>query len=214
MFARFQQVKAGATIDPASGESLSNVEKSLKSLGIEIRNQTDGNFRPFGDVIDELSKKWNTLGNAQQSEVAGALAGLRQRENFLALMANYNKALEYQTGLENSAGKSTEAYGKYLEGAEAVQNKFTSTWQELWTKTINSDAIINTLKLGTAIVQLVIDMGGLIPVVIALVGAIVLFRNAQIATFLITAQNTFYKPYAISFRSNLLRCHKNNRGFQ
>jgi hypothetical protein len=77
-------VKAGVTIDESTGESLNNVEKSLKTLGIEIRNQTDGSFKPFGDVIDELSKQWDGLNNAEKSEVAGALAGVRQRENFLA----------------------------------------------------------------------------------------------------------------------------------
>ena len=84
VFARFQSVKAGVTIDESTGESLNNVEKSLKTLGIEIRNQTDGSFKPFGDVIDELSKQWDGLNNAEKSEVAGALAGVRQRENFLA----------------------------------------------------------------------------------------------------------------------------------
>jgi TP901 family phage tail tape measure protein len=74
MFSRMESVKAGATVDQF-GESLNNVEKTLDTVGIALRDTTTGGFLPLNDVIDEIAQKWGTLSNAEQGEIATAVAG-------------------------------------------------------------------------------------------------------------------------------------------
>lgn len=51
-------------------------------------------FRDNEQVLDELSVKWNEFNNAQKSEIATTIAGVRQRENFLVLMENFSRATD------------------------------------------------------------------------------------------------------------------------
>jgi TP901 family phage tail tape measure protein len=78
LFARMQQVKIGSLVD-SEGDDISDVSKVLKQYGIDILDST-GELRNMGDVLDELSGKWDKFTNAQKSEIATTLAGVRQRD--------------------------------------------------------------------------------------------------------------------------------------
>lgn len=100
---------------------------------------------------------------------------VRQRENFLILMENYNQVLEAQAIQLNSAGLATERYQIYLESIEGKTNTLTASMESLWQKTIDEDVIKFFLDLGIAIADFANDLGGIIPtlgVVISLVAAL------------------------------------------
>jgi len=74
MFSRFQDVKGGKKFD-ADNEDVSNVERDFKKYAdINIR-ETSGQFKDFSTVIEQLSGKWNTMSQVEQSASAKALAG-------------------------------------------------------------------------------------------------------------------------------------------
>lgn len=110
IFSRMASVKSGALeyIDEDGiAESLSDVETVLNAVGIQLRG-TDGDFRNFGDVLDEVANTWSSYSSVQQSAIAKAFAGTRQYENFIVLMENYNKATEYTGVAISSAGTATQ----------------------------------------------------------------------------------------------------------
>jgi hypothetical protein len=74
IFARMQNVKAGAKLDD-EGQSLNNVETVLKRYNVVLRD-TLNTFRPVGDVIDEVAGKWKSLNNTEQAQISTAIAGL------------------------------------------------------------------------------------------------------------------------------------------
>lgn len=76
LFARMGNIKAGQLIDPETSEDLSNVENVLKGVGIVLR-ENGGEFRNFGEVLDEVHSKWNDYGTVQQRAIAVAFAGYR-----------------------------------------------------------------------------------------------------------------------------------------
>lgn len=178
IFARYQDILAGGLDD--SGMSINNVEKALERVNVRIRDSED-TFRPFGEVLDELSGKWNDLSQVEQSNIAKALAGVRQRENLLVLLGNYSTALKLQTVESNSSGLALQRYGIYMEGVEASANKFTATWEKMWQKTINSDAIKYFYDLGSSALGAIDSMGGLVPVIGLVVSALLIFKRAEIA---------------------------------
>lgn len=61
-----------------SNEELSNASKSLHDVGIEVYN-TDGSFRELDVILGELSAKWDTLSDAQQSNISYNIAATRPR---------------------------------------------------------------------------------------------------------------------------------------
>jgi TP901 family phage tail tape measure protein len=73
IFARLQQVRLGSLVDE-EGESISNVDTVLTQYGITLRN-AQGQFRDTGDVLKDLSDKWQTFDSTQKSELSTVIAG-------------------------------------------------------------------------------------------------------------------------------------------
>jgi len=44
-------------------------------------------------ILDELSEKWSSIGEAQKVALAETVAGTRQYAQFMAIMNNYDKIL-------------------------------------------------------------------------------------------------------------------------
>ena len=181
MFARMQRVKIGAQFDE-DGEAISDVEEVLSRLDIQLRD-TLGTFRPLGDVLDDINTKWSQLNDVQQSQVAEAIAGVRQRENFLVLMQNYNKVLEAQAIALDSAGLAQERYDIYLNSVEAAANRAKTAWEGMWQATINNESIKFFYNLSAAIGEFIADTGGLAPILSTVLGLFILIKNVQIAAF-------------------------------
>lgn len=74
MLSRMGAIKAGRLDDPLSGDSVSDVETTLRGLGIALRT-ADGIFRNFGEVLDEVAGRWDEFNSTQQRAIATAFAG-------------------------------------------------------------------------------------------------------------------------------------------
>lgn len=179
IFARMQSVSIGKDVDEF-GEDISNVETVLKGHNITLRD-SQHQFRDFGDVMDDIHSKWDSLGSVQQAEIAGAIAGVRQRERFLVLMNEWNQVKEAELITTQSAGLAQERYGIYLDSVEAKMNKFKATWEEMWIKTISSQSIKDVISLGTAIVDLINKMGGLTKTIGLITGAVMVLKKESLA---------------------------------
>lgn len=143
-------IKAGYLSDPETGEDLSNVEATLSGLGIKLRN-SNAEFRNFGDVLDEVSGKWDTFSSVQQRAIATALGGTRGQEKLLALIENYDSAMEYMNVAANSAGNASEKYNAYLDSIAAKTESFKAAFQQLSADVVNSELVKGTLDTGTGI---------------------------------------------------------------
>ena len=120
-------VAAGKDTDD-SGEVLNDVEKTLNKMGIALRS-TKGEWRSFEDVLDEVAKKWKDFDETKQSQIATAIAGVRQQENFRALMSNYDEVARLTKVAADSTGSATERMGTYLDSVEAKTNNLKAAWE-------------------------------------------------------------------------------------
>ncbi len=153
IFARIGNIKIGNFLSD-DGEDLSDVETVLKNYGIALRDTT-GDFRNFSVVLDELSGKWKEFGAVDKRAIAQAFAGTRQQENFLVLMENYGKALEYAGVAAESAGDSMEKFAAYEESIEAKANAFTAALEGLTLDTVDSGFVGDLIDAGTAVVEFI-----------------------------------------------------------
>lgn len=176
ILARMQQVRIGSLLDE-EGEDISRVDKVLQQYGISVMD-TAGDLRNVGEVLDELASKWDGLTNAQKSEVAEQIAGIRQRNRFLILMDNYNRSLEIQEISLNSAGSAMEKYEIYNESIEAAINRQSLAWQSLAMATVESDLVKFFVNMNASIYNLVRAMGGLQKLIIPLVGLVFTLKPA------------------------------------
>ena len=147
IFARVNNVKMGSLTDEEGGD-ISNVETVLKQYGITLR-ETNGIARDTGDIFDELGKKWSTLNSLQKSEIATQIAGVRQKEAFLVLMENYDKALNLQTVSMESAGSAMQKMSIWEESTEAATQRLSNQWEILSTNMVDSNFTKGIINLGT-----------------------------------------------------------------
>lgn len=154
LLSRYRNVKIGQFVDD-DGESLSDVETILNSVGIKLRD-TNQEFRDFETVLDEVAKSWNTYSSVQQASIAKAFSGTRQQNRFLALMEGYNKTLELTEVAANSAGTAVEKFNKsYKESLEAKTNTLQASFESMIMNSDMSEVYSGILDATTALVNLI-----------------------------------------------------------
>lgn len=127
IFSRMSNVAAGKDIDD-EGETLNDVEETLERMGIALRD-SQYEWRNFEDVLDEVAEKWDAFNNTQQSQIATAIAGTRQQENFRALMNNWDQVTQLVDVSANSAGSATQKMEVYLDSLQAKLNEVKAAWE-------------------------------------------------------------------------------------
>lgn len=168
IFARMGNIKLGNYLDD-DGEDLSDVETVLKSFGIALRG-VDGDFRNFAEVLDDVYAKWEQFGAIDKRAIANAFAGTRQQENFLVLMENYGKALEYAGVAADSAGTALEKFSAYEDSIGAKAAAFTAALESLTMDTIDSDLVKDLIDAGTAVIEFA-EQAGLLRAALISIGA-------------------------------------------
>lgn len=190
---RMQNVKLGKFMSD-EGEDISDVERVLSSLGVEVR-ANDKSWRDFSDVLNDTMVIWNKLGaegrTVEQSMIANAFAGQRQANIFIDLMNNqedYNRALQIEA---DALGLATERYDIYMNSIEAASNKMRTSWEKMWSTFISEDFIKYIINAGTSTFDFIDKIGGLntileitIALLIAFNRELIITSASQISTFI------------------------------
>lgn len=155
IFSRMGNIKLARLKDYQNGgEDLSNVETVLKGVGISLRD-ADGEFKNFGDVLDETAEKYSTFGTVQQRAVAQAFAGTNHMNDFMVLMQQYSKAQEYMQIADDASGTSMEKYSAYTDSLEGKLEGLKSTFESLSNTVLDSDALKGFVSGGTEVLGLI-----------------------------------------------------------
>ena len=150
LLSRYGNVKAGVFTqmglddDGETSDNINDIEKVLGQLGIKIRSSSL-EMRDISDVLDELATKWNTLDTVSKNAIATAFAGVRQRENFLVMMENWDRVKELTDKAADSAGTADEKYKAYTDSLAASTKRLENAWESLSQK-FETSAIV---KFGT-----------------------------------------------------------------
>lgn len=115
IFSRISRSKDGLTTDA----EMSDAEAALKSVGVAVRG-TDGDLRDVSDTLDDLNKVWGTLNKSQKSYIAEQAAGVRQKNIFISMMDNYDKALRLE---QDALGASGTAMSQFADQFAEVKDQ-------------------------------------------------------------------------------------------
>lgn len=151
IFARLTKVTNGDAVDDM-GQDISNVESTLRSLGIELR-KSETEFRNIDEVIDEVGQKFNSLDSVVQRQIVTAMGGVYQSENLLALLTNYDKVAQYVDVAANSAGTAAEKFKAYEESVAAHYNTLIASAEAFAQKSVPTEFINGLMDAGSAILD-------------------------------------------------------------
>ena len=123
LFARIQGLQLGETLE--DGTDLNKYSQALEKVGISIYN-ANGSLKDMDNILDEMAAKWNTLNDTQQVALAQTVAGVRQYNQLIALMENWNNGdndsmvanLQTAKDSEGSLQKQADIYAESWEAAE------------------------------------------------------------------------------------------------
>lgn len=116
----------------------------------------------------------------EQSTIATALGGTRQKEQVITLFENYGNALKYAGISADSAGSSMKKFNAYKEGVEDSLQKFTATFESLSSNVLNSDFVKGTVDTGSGFlgaISWVIENLGSIPTLVGVAAAALSAKN-------------------------------------
>lgn len=159
IIARFQKLKTDPDSLLEDGVNANDVEKALKKADVALRD-TEGNFRNIGDVIMELSAKWDTLDTNTQKYIATMAAGTQQSSNFIALVGNYSSNVANLAYAMDSAGAAEQQFSAVSNNISSALTRLDNNWTKL--KTSFSDGrniIVDVVDVFSNFVGFLADIG-------------------------------------------------------
>lgn len=150
---RMQEIRDIGKIEE-DGTTFSNVAKALTSIGIAATDSS-GQLRSLQDIMNELGPMWASLDRNHKAYIATTLAGNRQQSRFIALMDNYDRAMELVNVSQNANGESAKQLRAYNQGLEASFTALSNAWQQFATKLADSEVIKTLVDLLTDLIEMV-----------------------------------------------------------
>ena len=161
LFSRIQGLKLGKTLD--DGTTLNKYSQALEAVGIDIKDQ-NGQLKDMDQILDEMGSKWGTLAKDQKVALAQTVAGVRQYNQLMSLMDNWDFFQQNLQVAYKSAGTLAKQQEIYMESLEAKMNglkaEIEKTWEILFDKDAASDFISLLTKGLEGINSLLTGLGG------------------------------------------------------
>ena len=189
LFSRIQGLTLGETQD--DGTNLNKYSEALSKVGINIKD-TSGELKDMDIILNELGNKWTTLRRDQQMALAQTVAGVRQYNQLITLMSNWDYFQELVGVAKSSTGELDNQAKIFEESWLGASKRVQASAEEIYNQLLKDDAFI-------ALTDTFSDMIGLIADVINGLGGLkgVLFTVGGIAT------KVFQKEIASGLRNTV-----------
>ena len=157
-----------AVLDSGSSDG-EKITAIFKQIGVDMYD-TNGQLKSGYELLKDLAGAWNNLDENTQKYVAVTIANKTQLNNFLALMNNFDHAIDATNTALNSAGSAAKENEAYMAGLEAKVQALKQTFQELATNVINSDLVKTILDIVNALLKLDNATGNIISKILLITG--------------------------------------------
>ena len=160
IFARIQGLKLGETLE--DGTDLNKYSEALKTVGIDIKDGFD-QLKDMDVILEEMGAKWKTLSEAQQVAVAQAVGGIRQYNQIIALMDNWDAgdADSFVNALEtakNATGELDDQAERYAESWEAAKSRVTRATEQLYNNLIPREGMVDMTNIFASLIEGISDV--------------------------------------------------------
>ena len=174
IFARIQGLNLGETLE--DGTTLNKYSEALQKVGISIFDQA-GELKDMDDILEEMADRWKDLSRDEQTALAQTVAGVRQYNQLMTLMNNWD-VMDSNLIMANSADGELEKQAEiYAESWEAARDRVSAAAENIYAKILDDDFFIGFLD---GFANVIDGVGGLIDAFGGLQG--VLFTVGAIAS--------------------------------
>lgn len=164
-------------------ELMSKLGSELSKIGVATQD-ADGNLRSTYDILKDLSVAYKDLSESEKSYYTQLVSGVYQSNVLNALMENFQSAIDATSTALDSNGSALRENEAYLESIAGKVSILQSEFQKLSYTTIESDFIKGIVDLGTGVLRLINNMGGLVPVLSTILGLVALYKAEKLTNFI------------------------------
>lgn len=180
---RIRKTKAELTDmgEDAAGaaKTVSELRKQVLALsGVDIMKD-ENTYKSTYEILKEISQVYDKLTDKNRAGLLELLAGKNRANALASLLQNFNDAegaMKTAQTASEGVGSAIKENSRYLDSIQGKLSKFKNAWQDLWDSTGSSDFLKGVIDIGTQIVKLTDDLGGL-RAVLSSVGALVAGYN-------------------------------------
>ena len=156
IFARIQGLNLGETLD--DGTTLNKYSEALSKVGISIYDAAGG-LKDMDSILAEMGAKWNSLNKDQQVALAQTVAGVRQYNQLVSLMDNFDFYEQNVMTAKNSDGTLNAQADIYAESWEAASDRVKAAAENIYDSLLDDDFFI---KFTNAFGTLLEGIGGFV----------------------------------------------------
>lgn len=176
MFVRTTKASSSALANgEVTEDDLSNAEKALRRVGIEVRSDID-TFKSFDEIMGELYNKVDSLSEVDLSNIAYEVASTRQTNVFKMMIKAYG---DYQNMAEkayDSDGATLANQEKYAESLKGKITELGTIWEKIGDDAVSSSFLKGLTDVGIGVSSLV-EKFGLLKTAIVGIGAYAGIKN-------------------------------------
>jgi TP901 family phage tail tape measure protein len=120
IFARMEGLSLGETLE--DGTDLNKYSEALLKVGVNIKDG-NGQLKRMDTILDEVGEKWELLGKDAQVALAQSVGGLRQYNQFIAMMDDWDAIKLNVEVAADSKGTLQEQQEIWSESWEAAAKR-------------------------------------------------------------------------------------------
>ena len=173
IFARLSSVSLGETLE--DDVNLTKYTAALEKVGVDVLTAT-GDLKDMNDILDDLGSKWDSLNQAQKVAVAQTVGGVRQYNNLISLLDNYDYFKDLVSEAEEADGYLQTQQDKYAASWEGANKRVQASWETLYSQILDDKFFIGLTNTLADIIDFITDaidgMGGLKGLVGTIIGLI------------------------------------------
>ena len=144
IFARMEGLKLGETLD--DGTTLNQYSEAMAKVGINIMD-SNNQLKDMDSILAEMGEKWKILNKDQQVALAQSVGGIRQYNQLIALMDNWDTVqlnVELAEDSENTLQEQADIWG---DSWEAASKRVKESQNILYEQFINDESITGLTNL-------------------------------------------------------------------
>lgn len=159
MFVRTTKASTSALANgEVTEDDLSNAEKALRRVGIEVRSDID-TFKSFDQIMGELYEKVDSLSDVDLSNIAYEVASTRQTNVFKMMIKAYGDYQEMAEKAYDADNVTLVNQEKYAESLQGKLGELSAVWEKIGDDAISSDFLKGLADAGIAVSSLIEKIG-------------------------------------------------------
>ena len=185
ILSRIEGLNLGETLE--DGTTLNKYSESLLKIGVNIKDQ-NGQLKDMDVILNDIGSRWSLLNRDQQVALAQNVAGVRQYNQFVTLMDNWNTGMLKNVELaKESEGTLNKQYQTYEESLAASKKRVAEALNLTKASLLGTEDMSKAYnfleKFITVINDLLDAFGGLPTIILMVTTALTKMYQPQISSF-------------------------------